>query len=365
LTNSWHTLLKLVRAFYGDGEARLGPVLTDFFDTVPITGPRSELCELMTAHNSDKASSLHNYSLLYHFLFRHRRSEISDLFELGLGTCFVDMPSNMGRRGIPGASLRAWRDYFPRAKIVGADIDKRILFADDRISTYYVDQTDKQTIRALWEQMPQSFDVMIDDGLHEFEANAIFMQNSFWKLRPHGYYIIEDINGAEANLYKFHNLFSDFGLPGALLSLPGVPSGQNCLAIFRSTGQPDKTLPYDPGEYPRLAATERATYQHAHPHESKWRHNLQRWQRSIAKRTNKLRRLIGLRPSNPNRIVIEERHTPTETYRLELVRCGERACKHCAGGPAHGPYWFTYDLRHGKPKGADGIENQKPPRRLI
>jgi hypothetical protein len=29
-------------------------------------------------------------------------------------------------------------------------------------------------------------------------------------------------------------------------------------------------------------------------------------------------------------------------YRQELVSCGKPACKVCAGGPAHGPYWFAY-----------------------
>ena len=36
-------MLNLIVGFYGDGKERLGPLLTDFFDTVPITGPRTEL----------------------------------------------------------------------------------------------------------------------------------------------------------------------------------------------------------------------------------------------------------------------------------------------------------------------------------
>jgi hypothetical protein len=47
---------------------------------------------------------------------------------------------------------------------------------------------------------------------------------------------------------------------------------------------------------------------------------------------------------NPNRVVIEERRTPTTTLRLELVNCGKGACKGCGGGsrPSHGPYWYAY-----------------------
>ena len=38
------------------------------------------------------------------------------------------MEFNMTASGKPGASLRVWRDYFNNAQVIGADIDKRILF---------------------------------------------------------------------------------------------------------------------------------------------------------------------------------------------------------------------------------------------
>lgn len=43
-------------------------------------------------------------------------------------------------------------------------------------------------------------------------------------------------------------------------------------------------------------------------------------------------------PRSEGRIVVEERKAPTDTYQLELVKCGKGACKVCARGPAHGPY---------------------------
>jgi len=36
---------------------------------------------------------------------------------------------------------------------------------------------------------------------------------------------------------------------------------------------------------------------------------------------------------------------PGLTYTRELVNCGKKACKRCAFGPSHGPYWFAYDHR--------------------
>ena len=36
------------------------------------------------------------------------------------------------------------------------------------------------------------------------------------------------------------------------------------------------------------------------------------------------------------------------TLRREKVRCGKKACKKCADGPSHGPYWYLYYYRKGK-----------------
>ncbi len=70
----------------------------------------------------------------------------------------------MGAGGVPGASLRAFRDYLPKATIIGADIDKRILFQDGRIQTYFVDQTDLRSLESLGENIPDFVDLIIDDG---------------------------------------------------------------------------------------------------------------------------------------------------------------------------------------------------------
>ena len=36
------------------------------------------------------------------------------------------------------------------------------------------------------------------------------------------------------------------------------------------------------------------------------------------------------------------------TLRREKVSCGKKACKKCADGPSHGPYWYLYYYRNGK-----------------
>ena len=101
----------------------------------------------------------------------------------------------MTSRGKPGASLRVWRDYFTNSLIYGADIDKNILFEEDRIKTFYVDQLNEFSIKEMWSNINKSnFDIILDDGLHTFEAGITLFLNSFDKLRKNGIYIIEDVD---------------------------------------------------------------------------------------------------------------------------------------------------------------------------
>lgn len=155
------------------------------------------LCEIMGRHRSDKGhanitESWHNYTTFYYSLFKDRRDTPLRLFELGLGTNNPNILSNIGPDGVPGASLYGWKDFFPLAHIFGADIDKDILFQEDRIQTFYCDQTNPDTIKEMWDTL-DPFDIIIEDGLHTFEANVCFFENSIHKLNTNGYYIIEDV----------------------------------------------------------------------------------------------------------------------------------------------------------------------------
>ena len=53
-------------------------------------------------------------------------------------------------------------------------------------------------------------------------------------------------------------------------------------------------------------------------------------------------------PVAAGRAVVEQRKTPTGTYRLELVKCCKPACKVCKAAPAHGPYWYAYWKHKGR-----------------
>ena len=163
----------------------------------------------MGGHRSDKGSkniecSWHNYTTFYYSIFKDLREKQLRVFELGLGTNNINIPSNMGADGRPGASLYGWADFFPNSRIYGADIDKDILFLTDRITTFYCDQTNPQIIKGMWDdpELQEGFDIIIEDGLHTFNANVCFFENSIHKLRSGGYYIIEDILGTQEHLFE-------------------------------------------------------------------------------------------------------------------------------------------------------------------
>ncbi|MFM0249787.1 hypothetical protein [Paraburkholderia sediminicola] len=151
----------------------------------------SDLKILLDKYGSDKATH-HNYHNLYGVILKNRR-DVRSIFEIGLGTNNPNVISNMVGRGKPGASLRAFRDYCEVADVYGADIDKGVLFNENRIKTFYVDQTDPKTFEDLSDSIPDDIYLMIDDGLHSPNANIESLKFGLKKIMVGGWVVIEDI----------------------------------------------------------------------------------------------------------------------------------------------------------------------------
>lgn len=149
------------------------------------------LSESFTRHGSDK-STFHDYHVVYSHLLGDPEN-VRGVLEIGLGTNNTDVPSHMGAGGCPGASLRAFREVLPKAKIFGGDVDRRILFQDGQIQTAYVDQSknDFEELRALVGN--DVIDLVIDDGLHSPIANLHTLLFGLSVVRPGGSVVIEDI----------------------------------------------------------------------------------------------------------------------------------------------------------------------------
>lgn len=152
---------------------------------------------------SDK-STAHNYHYIYQIiledLLKNNTGNIN-IAELGIGTFHLDIPSNMFLYGEPGASLRAFRNYDKRIFVTGGDIDKRILFNEDRIQTFYVDQLKMPSLEEFMAK--KDFNLIIDDGLHYPHSNLNFLSCAIKKyIQKSGTWIvIEDIEMATEDFW--------------------------------------------------------------------------------------------------------------------------------------------------------------------
>jgi hypothetical protein len=168
-----------------------------------------QLKVLFDRYGSDKGNAEHNYHWLYGAILASR--DASALLEIGLGTNNENVVSNMSSSGKPGASLRAFRDFLPGAQIYGADVDRDILFSEERIATFFVDQTDIDSFAALGDAVPAEFDLIIDDGLHSPNANLATLVFGINRLKVNGYLLVEDISPAALPIWQ---LVSAALLPG-------------------------------------------------------------------------------------------------------------------------------------------------------
>ena len=195
----------------------------------------SELTDLMNLYGSDKGgkNNHHNYSEYYSDIFFHKRKRIKNFLEIGLGTNNTNMASNMGADGTPLASLRAWKDYFINANIYGADIDKDILKDEERIKTFFVDQKNSDTIIAMFNKIGvDKFDIILEDGLHEYNANICFFENSIKYLDDDGIYIIEDIYYKDKK--KFINYFKKLKYNFSIVDIFHEENiANNCIVTIR------------------------------------------------------------------------------------------------------------------------------------
>lgn len=213
-----------------------------YFQTHP-----TRLCNILKFNGSDKALGWHNYSPIYNFIFSHYVGRKPAIFEVGMGTNFLDIPSSMGATGVPGASLQAWREFFLNAEVFGGDVDSRILFQEEHIRTFFVDQTKPHTIKALWEEVGDiEFDLILDDGLHEFDANINFLEGSMQQLKQDGIFVIEDI--VYGYLPQWENYINKRNLNAAIVRLPHDTNHQdNCFVIILKPPKSDIDKVFDGG----------------------------------------------------------------------------------------------------------------------
>ena len=176
---------------------------SSFADWLPLiaTPDIAELGELFRHYGSDKSTD-HDYFEVYGSILAGKRYQPLRILEIGLGTNNLAFQSNMGLGGRPGASLKAFRDWALRAEVLGADIDRGVLFEEDRIRTFFVDQTERESLRELAASVGSGFDIIIDDGLHLPHSNLNTIEALLPLLKPDGTMVVEDID--RIHLHYWH-----------------------------------------------------------------------------------------------------------------------------------------------------------------
>jgi len=124
--------------------------------------------------------------------------------ECGIGSTNKKYPHTMDKSYISGSSLRVWRDFFPNAEILGADIDKESLLSENRSKCFFIDQIDTISIKNFWLEIKfqkNSVNLIIDDGFHDYQANINLFEGSIDFLKSDGFYFIEDVHEDQLELY--------------------------------------------------------------------------------------------------------------------------------------------------------------------
>lgn len=161
------------------------------------------LGNLFNKYGSDKMNT-HSYEYVYSNILEELGIDASlNILEVGLGTNNPNIVSTMGSQGRPGASLRAFRDFLKNSNIYGADVDRDILFSENRIQTFFVDQLNYESFQGLVLPNNQIYNLIIDDGLHNVAANMNTLLFGLNNICVGGYIVIEDISISHIDCFNF------------------------------------------------------------------------------------------------------------------------------------------------------------------
>jgi hypothetical protein len=137
------------------------------------------LDELATKYNTDKGPNGHMYTSRYSVYLEAFRDIEFNLLEIGV---------------YDGASVKMWKEYFPKANIVAIDIDPRCKeFEEDRINIHIGDQTDVNFLNQVVDTYGH-FEVILDDGGHSWKQQIVSFETLFPRLTAGGLYFLEDMH---------------------------------------------------------------------------------------------------------------------------------------------------------------------------
>jgi hypothetical protein len=145
------------------------------------------LDQIACEQGTDRASSgWHDYMRTYDELFSHLRHQPVTMLEMGT---------------LQMEGIRTWCEYFtnPDARIIGIDImdwkPKPVL--DPRFTFRLGSQTDEELLG----ELPDHYDIIIDDAGHFASAQMKAFSLLWPRLKPGGFYAIEDLHSAWCKVF--------------------------------------------------------------------------------------------------------------------------------------------------------------------
>jgi hypothetical protein len=154
---------------------------------------------------TDKSSLHHNYLHYYEqHLTEYRHEEIT-FIEAGIGGYqYKD-------RG--GQSLRMWREWFTKAKVVGFDLYDKSGLNIPGTAIYQGSQDDAPFLTRLIEKVGAPT-IFIDDASHICDLTVKTFEIVFPLLQPGGWYDLEDVEGTYWDTWsKGTQDYNDFSFP--------------------------------------------------------------------------------------------------------------------------------------------------------
>lgn len=150
------------------------------------------LTEIANNIGTDKgtaAGEKHNYTEVYEKYFLELKNKPVKMLEIGVW-------DNRFR----GASARLWTQWFDNLDFIGLEInpDAKALEEELGIKIFTGDQLNVEDLKHCIEEHGSNYDVIIDDGVHTFDAIRISFESLYPSLKEGGLYIIEDIHANDA-----------------------------------------------------------------------------------------------------------------------------------------------------------------------
>ena len=150
---------------------------------------------------TDKGFPGHGYVRVYDSFLSKLRFKKCSICEIGLlhnkfqhkSSYRKQSTMNTDKIYVKTPSINLWIKYFPKARIIGFDIEKFDPSFDKRFQFIQGDQSSRKDLEKIIKAQPE-FDVIIDDGLHASKHQQITFSYLFRYLKPGGLYFIEDLH---------------------------------------------------------------------------------------------------------------------------------------------------------------------------